>query len=98
MFRLRVAEQMIIALGARFGAGDPAVWLGLVDLDALGSGGALLGGSKNVYFASHPLFHDRFHAKHYSIFCAAVPQCFMRETRREGKKALKYPGLGGGGK
>src|SRR5579885_1147370 len=77
--RLGVAEEVVAALDSRLRLRDPAVWLGLENLDALRTRRALLGGRELLNLV-RPLFLRRFHAEHYSTKGARMKQCCARET------------------
>src|SRR5215213_6237486 len=76
--RVGVAEEVVAALDARLGLRDPAVGLGLEDLDPRGARRALLG-RRELLDLRPPLFLRRFHGDHHSTKSARVKQRFVRE-------------------
>src|ERR1051326_1744538 len=78
--RFGVAEEVVAALDSRLRLRDPAVRLGLEDLDALRARRALLGG-RELLNLLRPFLLRRFHAKHYSTKRARMKQRFVYATK-----------------
>src|SRR5215207_9085734 len=78
--RVRVAEEVVAALDARLRLRDPAVGLGLEDLDPRGARRPLLG-RRELLDLPAPLFLRRFHVDDCNMKPARVKHCFVRETK-----------------